>query len=194
MTDGRGLDVVELFTAHGRRRYGEGVTDLHHALQCAALARRDGADDDLVLAALVHDIGRLLAVASSTDGQPRRESPHDHHAAWGAAALRPFVPARTLAAVERHVAAKRYLCAADPTYAAALSAASVRSLVAQGGPLSLEERARFEGEPWAEEAVRLRRWDEAAKDPAAACAPLAEYRALLGRHLGPQSEESAPAR
>jgi gamma-butyrobetaine dioxygenase len=188
------LDVVGLFMAHGRRRYGEGVTDLHHALQCAALARRDGADDDLVLAALVHDIGRLLAVAAAADGQPRRESPDDHHAAWGAAALRPFVPARTLAAVERHVAAKRYLCAVDPAYVAALSPASVRSLAAQGGPLSVEERARFDAKPWAAEAVRLRRWDEAAKDPAAVCAPLDEYRALLVRHLGPQSEGSAPAR
>jgi len=188
------LDVVALFMAQGRRRYGEGVTDLHHALQCAALARREGAHDDLVLAALVHDIGRLLAVAAAADGRPRRESPHDHHAAWGAAALRPFVSARTLAAVEGHVAAKRYLCAADPTYAAALSPASVRSLAVQGGPMSVEERAAFEAQPWAEEAVRLRRWDERAKDPAAVCAPLEEYRPLLVRYLGPQREESTPAR
>ncbi len=185
---------MALFAAHGRRRYGEGVSDLYHALQCAALARRDGADDDLVLAALVHDIGRLLGLAAAADGQPRRESPHDHHGAWGAAALRPFVPARVAAAVERHVAAKRYLCVVDPTYAAALSPASVRSLAVQGGPLSAQERARFEAEPWAEEAVRLRRWDEGAKDPAAVCAPLEEYRALLGRHLGPQSEGGTPAR
>jgi predicted HD phosphohydrolase len=194
MTERSSLDVVALFLAHGRRRYGEGVTDLHHALQCAALARRQGADDELVLAALVHDIGRLLAVVAAADGKPRAESSHDHHAAWGAAALRPFVPARTLAAVERHVAAKRYLCAVDPVYAAALSAASVRSLAAQGGPLSAEERARFDAEPWAEEALRVRRWDDSAKDPAAACAPLEDYRPLLVRYLGPQGEESAPAR
>lgn len=193
MTERPSLDVVGLFNAHGRRRYGEGVSDLQHALQCAALARRDGADDELVLAALVHDIGRLLAMAAAAGGQPRRESPHDHHAAWGAAALRPLAPARVVAAVERHVAAKRYLCAVDPAYAAALSAASMRSLAVQGGPLSAEERARFDAEPWAEEALRLRRWDDAGKDPAAACAPLAEYRALLVRHLGPQSEERAPA-
>ncbi len=188
------LDVVALFMAHGRRRYGEGVTDLHHALQCAALAQRDGADEELVLAALVHDVGRLLAVSAAADGQPRRESPHDHHAAWGAAALRGFVSPRTLAAVERHVAAKRYLCAIDPAYASALSPASVRSLAVQGGPLSPQERVRFEAEPWAEEAVRLRRWDEAAKDPGAVCAPLEDYRALLVRHLGPQSEESTLVR
>jgi predicted HD phosphohydrolase len=188
------VDIIALFMAHGRRRYGEGVTDLHHALQCAALARGDGADDDLVLAALVHDIGRLLAVSAAADGQPRRESPHDHHAAWGAAALRPFAPARVVAAVEAHVAAKRYLCAVDPEYAATLSTASVRSLAVQGGPMSVAERAAFEAQPWAEEAVRLRRWDERAKDPAAACAPLEEYRTLLVRHLGPQSEGSTPAR
>ena len=188
------MDVMALFGAHGRRRYGEGVTDLHHALQCAALARRDQADHDLVLAALLHDIGRLLGLAAASDGQPRRESPHDHHGVWGAAALRPFVPARVVAAVEGHVAAKRYLCAVDPTYAAALSTASVRSLAVQGGALSAEERARFEAEPWAEDSVRLRRWDEDAKDPAAACAPLEEYRTLLVRHLGPQNEDSTPAR
>jgi gamma-butyrobetaine dioxygenase len=194
MKERRSLDVVALFMARGRRRYGEGVTDLHHALQCAALARGEGADDDLVLAALVHDIGRLLAVSAAADGQPRRESPHDHHAAWGAAALRPLAPARVVAAVEAHVAAKRYLCAVDPAYADALSPGSTRSLAVQGGPMSVEERAAFEAQPWAQEAVRLRRWDEAAKDPAAACAPLEEYRALLARHLGPQSEERAPGR
>lgn len=161
MTERPALDLVALFILYGQRRYGEGITDFHHALQCAVLAGREGADDDLVLAALVHDIGRLLAV---------------------------------LAAVERHVDAKRYLCTVDSGYAAALSPASVRSLAAQGGPLSLEERARFEAQPWADEAVRLRRWDEAAKDPAAVCAPLEEYRALLVRHLGPQSEESTPVR
>jgi predicted HD phosphohydrolase len=194
MTVPPSLDLMALFMAHGRRRYGEGVSDLHHALQCAALARRDGADDDLVLAALVHDIGRLLSVAAAADGQPRRESPHDHHGAWGAEALRPFVPARVSAAVEHHVAAKRYLCAVDPTYAASLSPASVRSLAVQGGPLSAQERARFEAAPWAEAAVRLRRWDDGAKDAAAVCAPLEEYRTLLVRHLGPQSEASTPAR
>ncbi len=194
MSERQALDVMAIFMAHGRRRYGEGVTDLHHALQCAALARREGADDDLVLAALVHDIGRLLAVAAAADGRPRRESPDDHHGVWGGAALRPFVPARVLAAVERHVEAKRYLCVVDRAYAAALSPASVRSLAVQGGPLSAGERALFEGEPWAEEAVRLRRWDDGAKDAAAACAPFEEYRALLVRHLGPQSEGSTPAR
>jgi gamma-butyrobetaine dioxygenase len=64
-----------------------------------------------------------------------------------------------------HVAAKRYLCAAEPGYFGLLSAESVRTLAAQGGPMSAAEAAEFEAHPYFADAVAVRRWDEAAKDP-----------------------------
>lgn len=176
------MDVVALFTAHGAGRYGEAVTQLEHALQCAALAQRERADDEVVLAALLHDIGHL--VARTPDG------PNGHHGHEGAELLRPWVPARVAWLVEHHVVAKRYLCTVNPSYAERLSPASVRSLAAQGAVLDLEQRLALETRPWFADAVRIRRWDDEAKVADALTPPLVAYRGLIERWLGPQSWRS----
>lgn len=142
----RSLDVVGLFVYRGHHRYGETVTQLQHVLETAHLARRDGGDDDVVLAALLHDLGHLLEEAADT--------PDRHHGHRAAEVLRPLVPPRMAWLVEHHVIAKRYLCAVDPGYAARLSPASVRSLAAQGAPLSPEAQRSFETQPWFADAVR----------------------------------------
>jgi len=177
------VDVVGLFAAGGGARYGESVTQLEHALQCAALARRARADDEVVLAALLHDVGHLAARAP--------EGPAGHHGHQGAGLLRPCVPARVAWLIEHHVVAKRYLCSVDPRYAERLSPASVRSLVAQGAALDVEERLALETRPWFADAVRIRRWDDEAKIVGAVCPPLAAYRPLIERWLGPQSWPAA---
>jgi len=69
--------------------------------------------------------------------------------------------------IRLHVDAKRYLCAVEPDYFAKLSPDSVRSLGLQGGPMSAGEIEDFRRHPLHAEAVRLRRYDEAAKDPRA---------------------------
>jgi gamma-butyrobetaine dioxygenase len=175
-----GLDVVRIFRESGPRRYGESVTQLAHALQSAEHARRDGAGDDLVLAALLHDIGHLT-------GPRGAESPAQHHGEGGAAIVRPFVPEHVAWVIEHHVAAKRYLCAVDRGYADRLSPASTRSLAAQGGALPEPERGRLEAHAWFADAVRVRRWDDLAKVQSAVTVPLDAYRALLERYFGPQS-------
>jgi gamma-butyrobetaine dioxygenase len=81
------------------------------------------------------------------------------------------------------VAAKRYLCAAEPGYLALLSSASVYTLSLQGGPMTDAEAAAFAAAPYAADAVAVRRWDDAAKDPAADVPGFDEYRALLEGHL-----------
>jgi predicted HD phosphohydrolase len=173
------LDVVARFDAYGHQAYGESVTQLEHALQCAALARRHRADDEVVLAALLHDIGHLGS--ASADAESRH---HGHH---GADLLRPFVPERVAWLVEYHVVAKRYLCTVDPRYTARLSPASARSLQRQGPVLPIEERLALETRPWFVDAVRIRRWDDEAKVAGAVVPPLDDYRCLLERWLGPQS-------
>ncbi len=174
-----GLDLVSLFAEAGRRAYGESVTQLAHALQCAALAHHDRADDEVVVAALLHDIGHLVEAE-----EDRREH---HHGSGGAALVRPFVPPRIAWLIEHHVIAKRYLCTVDARYVDQLSPASRRSYAAQGARLEPEEQLGLETRPWFVDAVRLRRWDDAAKVPGAACPPLMAYATLLERRFGPQA-------
>ena len=87
--------------------------------------------------------------------------------------------------VRLHVAAKRYLVTAEPTYAARLSPASVHTLRLQGGPMSASECAAFRQLPHAEDALRLRCWDDLAKDAAAPPLTVDAFLAALGDALRP---------
>jgi len=178
------MDVVRLFRQAGHRHDGEAISPLGHALQCAALARQDRADDEVVLAAPLHDIGHLAPCAI--------ESPYAHHGTCGAALLRPSVPERVAWLVEHHVIAKRYLCTVNPRYTGRLSPASVRSLAAQGAVLDLEQRLALETQPWFGDALRIRHWDDEAKVVDAVTPPLVAYRPLIERWLGPQSWTAGP--
>ena len=86
--------------------------------------------------------------------------------------------------------AKRYLCAMEPAYLAALSPASALSLGLQGGPCTPDEVAAFERNPFADEAVRLRRWDDVGKIEGLDTPPLAHYRPALEAGL----RSATPAR
>lgn len=168
------LDV--LGSEAGAAHYGEGVSQREHGLQAAWLAERGGAPAVLIAAALMHDIGHLL------HGLPQDIAAHGidgHHEDVGAAWLeRHFLPS-AVAPVHLHVAAKRYLVATEPDYAATLSPASVQSLALQGGPMSPQEIAAFRALPGAAEAVALRRWDDAAKVVGLATPPLSRWRPHL---------------
>jgi gamma-butyrobetaine dioxygenase len=87
------------------------------------------------------------------------------HEQAGAAFARDHLTERSAWAIEQHVAAKRYLVAVDPAYHDTLSPVSVRSLRVQGGPMSQEEAAAFKAHRWSADAISLRLWDDAAKDP-----------------------------
>jgi len=161
MTDPRLAEIAALFETRGAAAYGlAGVSQTEHALQTAALAEAEGAPPALVAAALLHDIGHLVAELGD---DPAAEGIDDAHEAVGHAWLtRHFGPAVT-EPVRLHVAAKRFLCGTEPAYFAKLAPDSVRSLALQGGPMGAEEAAAFAALPHAADAVRLRRWDEAAK-------------------------------
>jgi predicted HD phosphohydrolase len=184
MSPAAGCDLVGLFAEAGERAYGESVTQLAHALQCAALAHRDRGDDEVVVAALLHDVGHLVS--------HRAEAPGHHHGSDGAELVRAFVPPRVAWLIEHHVVAKRYLCTVDARYVDELSPASRRSYVVQGARLELDEQLALETRPWFADAVRLRRWDDAAKVPGLGCPPLVEYAPLLERYFGPQRWPVAP--
>ena len=68
------IDEIEaLFARHGGESYGEGVTMLEHALQAAALAVAERADDSLVVAALLHDVGHFLQPTDDSFGYHRHD-------------------------------------------------------------------------------------------------------------------------
>ena len=166
-------DIQTLFETRGHAQYsGEPVTQLQHALQSAALAEAEGADDELVTAALLHDLGHLVHDLGET---PTLQGVDDLHQFLAIPFLRGLFSARVLGAVQGHVDAKRYLCATRPGYLAALSADSQRSLVLQGGVFDAAQADAFIAQAGAEEAVRLRLWDDAAKSATMATPPLAHY-------------------
>jgi predicted HD phosphohydrolase len=145
-------EIVKLYETRGAAQYGsEAVSQLEHALQCAALAEAARAAPALVVASLLHDLGHLIA-----------ETPHDHerdaddlHQFLAIPFLRGVLPPAVLEPIRLHVDAKRYLCRAEEGYWDALQL------------------------PFAADAVALRRWDDLAKVPGRATPPLASRAQLL---------------
>ena len=157
--------IQTLFAQRGHDAYsGEPVSQLEHALQCAQLAEEANADDTVIMAALLHDIGHLLpsdAVNDHMDQFGRVD-----HEQLGADFLRQQgFPEKVAQLIEQHVNAKRYLVSVDREYAARLSEASVQTLLHQGGPMSALEASTFEEHPYFDDIIQLRRWDEQAKVP-----------------------------
>jgi phosphonate degradation associated HDIG domain protein len=177
-------DLYELFAARGDESYGEDVTSLMHALQCAHLARLDGATDELVLAALLHDVGHLVV---DTQGGAREdlEVDDDDHEAVGGRILAKLFGSAVAQPVALHVTAKRWRCTVEPAYHETLSDTSRATLKAQGGLLDAAACQRFEAHPGFQAALQLRTWDDLAKDPSMTCPDLLSYRPLLERLIRP---------
>ena len=172
-------DIEKLFTRHGHIEYsGENVTQLEHALQTAQRAQSEGANDALVTAALLHDLGHLLNLQGET---PTARGIDDQHQYYAIPFLRPLFPPAVIEAIRLHVDAKRALCALDPEYYEALSEDSKRSLTLQGGIFSREETEKFMARPFAESALMVRRWDDAAKIPGEVTPALDHYLEIAGR-------------
>jgi phosphonate degradation associated HDIG domain protein len=153
-------EVFALFDRHGEVYYGEDINQNQHAVQCAELARREGASDQLVIATLLHDIGHLLHLDI---GLVHDQDVDDDHEATGAKYLAKVFPPEVTRAIAMHVTAKRYRCSVEPEYFDTLTEASVLSLAVQGGPLTAEEAERFERNPGSKDALALRDWDDRGK-------------------------------
>ena len=155
---------------------GEAVSMSQHMEQTAACAVADGTAGELVIAALLHDIGHFIgehpidALEKGVD---------NNHEDVGADYLQAHFPASVSEPVRLHVAAKRYLCATDPAYLGRLSNASVNSLKVQGGPMSTAESKSFEAIPHHQAAVKLRLYDDDGKVAGLSINPVTTYRKTL---------------
>jgi phosphonate degradation associated HDIG domain protein len=172
-------EVHDLLLRRGQTQYGlEAINQLEHALQCASLAEQAGETSDTIVACLLHDLGHLLAAErEGTIEHDTRED--DLHQFMALPFLRGLFPDAVLEPIRMHVDAKRYLCLIEPGYWGDLSIASKHSLEQQGGVFDEAQAHTFITQPYAEEAVRLRRYDDLAKVKDKQVPGLAHYQTHL---------------
>ena len=180
------LDTIrKCFAVTGLLPYaGEAVTQAEHALQCAQSAEAYGASDTLITAALLHDIGHMI---DKDDERLALNGVDARHESQGADFLQMSFPLAVSEPVRLHVTAKAYLCAIDPQYYGGLSFVSRRSLELQGGTLLEAEVDAFRNQPFAEDAVLLRRWDDLAKEVGRETQPLEYFLAIVAKTLVAQA-------
>lgn len=155
--------LASIFERRGAEEYlGEPVTIGAHMLQGATIAEHNNQPEEIIVGALLHDIGHFTGEFGSFAMDDEEDR---HHEDAGAAILERFFPSVVTDCCRYHVAAKRYLCATKPDYFRRLSEASVHSLKLQGGPMSGEEVAAFEQNPNFKAIIAVRYLDEAGKNP-----------------------------
>ncbi len=169
--------LADIFERRGGEEYlGEQVTMAEHMLQGAYFAEQSGEDEQIIVAALLHDIGHFTSefgMFSMDDTEDR------YHEEAGAKILERFFPPIVTDCVRLHVAAKRYLCAARPEYFDRLSEASIHSLNLQGGPMNTEEVAEFETNPNAKAIVKVRYLDDEGKVAGLETPPFAHFAPMV---------------
>lgn len=175
-------EIFAMYDAFGGHEYGEGVSQLEHMAQSAQCAEAEGYDEEVILAAFLHDVGHLIADRDHLE-QMDGYGAIDHEKIAGEYLRKKGFSEKLAVLVESHVEAKRYLTFADSTYFAELSDASRITLEYQGGRMNAEEAQAFEQNPLFEMILKMRSWDEAGKMLGVPVPDLAIYRDMMLRHL-----------
>ena len=179
-------EIMFLYERYGSEDYiGEPVSQIEHMCQCAALAEAAGEEDDVVLAAFLHDIGHLCEFAF-----PEKKLSHmdnagvvDHEKLGAAYLLNLGFSEKIAKLVQSHVPAKRYLTYNFPEYYNQLSEASKKTLEYQGGVMTAEEALTFEEDDLFDLYVSIRRWDDKAKQTQQPPPQLFHYKQMMIDHL-----------
>jgi 2-amino-1-hydroxyethylphosphonate dioxygenase (glycine-forming) len=176
-------EIFSLYEMHGNDIYGKDVTQLEHAVQSAQLAKNEGFEDEVILAALFHDIGHICTYQQGEVAQQMGEYGTMSHDKIGGAYLRnKGFPERLASLVENHVKAKRYLTFKDPVYYDKLSEASKQTLKYQGGPMTAAEAQNFEQDELFHVKLRMRHWDEEAKETDMPTPDLGRYQQMCQQY------------
>jgi phosphonate degradation associated HDIG domain protein len=176
-------EIMMMYKQHGGSEYaGEKVTQLEHMVQAAQLAEEKGFDEEVILAAFLHDIGHIAEEANGVNAMDEYGL-KDHEAIGAQFLTGKGFSSKIAKLVASHVNAKRYLTKADPDYYNQLSEASKRTLEFQGGMMSAEEAEKFEKDPLFSEIILMRRWDEQAKVEDKSLPELDRYRTMIIHHL-----------
>ncbi len=189
--------LIDLLNTKGQGDYiGEPISQLEHSLQAAQLARDNDADEEIIIAALLHDIGQFLPASEigSIAHDVQSMNPSDDASDGGVGRVgherigeeylsRLGFSTKVSALVGSHVVAKRYLCATDPAYHGTLSEASKKSLMFQGGPMKGAELEAWSANAWCSEMCQLRRWDDGAKVVGLEVSPAGSYQQMIEQHF-----------
>lgn len=171
--------IIKIYLTKGENNYaGEAISQLEHACQSAQYAEQDGNDDEVILAAFLHDIGHLIA-----DDGMNGYGVVKHEEKGAEYLYNNGFSDKIILLVKSHVEAKRYLCFASKTYYKQLSEASKITLNFQGGPMSEKEAEAFERHPLKILIIKMRTWDEIAKEINKPLPDLKIYREMIINHF-----------
>lgn len=176
-------EIFSLYERYGAEDYiGEPVSQLEHMCQAAELAGEEGYDDEVVLAAFLHDVGHLaehLMPVQKMEGV----GVMNHEKIAGDYLRQKGFSERVCTLVQSHVQAKRYLTFKLPAYYEKLSPASRETLKHQGGVMTEEEAGEFESDPLHNLYIKLREWDDKAKRQSKPLPSLDKYKRMAYEHL-----------
>lgn len=176
-------EIMAMYSKHGGEEYaGEKVSQLEHMIQAAQLAEQQGFDEEVILAAFLHDIGHICEAAQG-DNEMGGYGIKSHEEIAARFLDEKGFSKKIIRLVQSHVDAKRYLTCRYPEYYEQLSDASKKTLEYQGGKMEEEEAAAFEKDPLFTLIIQMRKWDEQAKIEGQPLPQLEYYHQLLLNHL-----------
>jgi len=158
-----------LKNSHTSDYIGEGVTQLEHVILAANEAKNNNEENDIIISALLHDIGHQLVKNPlekmlDNDGNCLGIVSHEN---VGADFLKLHNFNDTVVSyVRNHVAIKRYLCYKDKNYFNNLSESSKQTLLQQNGIMTEEEAKCYENinKDYLENMIKVRKYDDLGKD------------------------------
>ena len=171
--------IISSYSNNKSLYIGEKVTITEHMIQTAMLAEKNNCSSSLICSSLLHDYGHFILenpddlVSKGKDGK---------HEDVGYEFLKKYFVKNVVEPIKYHVEAKRYL-ARDVKYYRMLSEASKVSLKLQGGIMDDKEAKEFEGNEFFEDSIKLRKFDEKAKEADLKIKSINEYKNLLSSKL-----------
>lgn len=170
--------LFNFFQESGFEEYaGEKVSQLEHALQAAKLADDENYEEEVIIAALFHDIGHLMKTEND-DAKMGIFGTKNHEFIGAEFLLKNGFSKKMYELVIGHVRTKKYLVYKFPEYKTSLSEASLKTLEYQGGAMTEAEAEKFEKDELFHLHLKMREWDDKAKIPGLKTKSIAEYKLM----------------